>query len=108
MFKEGEERRKSYTREELQAYLTDIEEKVIDSDEAYLHSVIAINELLNLPNADEIFDEELKGRVRDLWIKLKSTGVHLNDPPLLFGLPENFGQEEENEEIVPVQGDAGK
>ena len=95
--------RKNYTKEELQAFLADIEEKVVESNEAYLHSIVALNELLSLPNAADLLDDELRSRVKDLWIKLKSSGVHLNDPPLLFGLPENFGKEEEEDEIVPPE-----
>ncbi|MCB0322163.1 MAG: hypothetical protein KDD69_01285 [Bdellovibrionales bacterium] len=93
---------KPLTRDEVQAYLADIEEKVINSDGAYMHSVIALNQLMRLPHANEVLDEKLKEQMHDLWIKLKSLGVQLSDPPLLFGLPANFGHESEE---IPIDND---
>jgi hypothetical protein len=101
MSKENQgEQQKAYSRADVQKYLAEIEQQVISSNEAYLHSVVALNEILRLPNASEILDEELKTQCRDIWIKLKSTGIQLNDPPILFGIPEGFGEEEVEEEIV--------
>ena len=79
------------TRDEVQRYIDDIEKKVVESNEAYLHSVLALDRILRLPNASEVIDETLKGQMKDLWIKLKAAGIKLSDPPILFGLPENFG-----------------
>ena len=86
---------KSLNKEQIKAYLVDIESRVINSDEAYMHSVIALNQLLRLPNAESVIDGELKEQMHDLWVKLKSHGVQLGDPPLLFGLPEDFRAEDE-------------
>lgn len=95
-----------YTKEDVRAYLADIEQKVIESNDAYLHSVLALNQMMRLPNAAELFDDEVKAQMRDLWIKLKSTGIKLTDPPLLFGLPEDFGKEKE-EKVQEIGGADG-
>jgi hypothetical protein len=62
--------------------------------------------MMRLPNAAELFDDELKAQMKDLWIKLKSTGIKLTDPPLLFGLPEDFGKEKE-EKVREIGGADG-
>jgi hypothetical protein len=78
------EENKIYTRSEVREILDAIAHKIIESNTVYMHSMLLINKLLRLPNAREIFDADLKQLARDLWIKMKSTGLQLNDPPLLF------------------------
>lgn len=79
----------NYTASELREFLDDISAKIVAASPSYLHPVIALNHLLTQPNAQALFaDEELKQQARDIWIKAKSTGLQLNDPPLLFGHPE--------------------
>ncbi len=86
------------TKKQVKAYLADIEKKVIDREGSDMASLVAINELLNLPNSEQLLDESLKTQLKDLWIKLKSNGVQVDDPPLLFGLPDGFGEEEKEDE----------
>ena len=93
------------TKQQVKAYLADIEKKVIDREGADMASLVAINDLLNLPNAQDLLDDQLRTQLKDLWIKLKAGGIQVDDPPLLFGLPEGFGEEEveEEEELnVPI------
>ena len=98
MAQDGQQRelesKKVYTREEIVVYLTEIAKKVLDTKSSYLHSMLALNELLRLPNAGELFTGDLKDQARDLWLKLKSTGIQINDPPILFGLPKEFTPED--------------
>jgi hypothetical protein len=77
-----------YTREELEAFVTDIECKVTEGSDAAVHSIFALNHLLREPNAKELIDDEIKARMADLWIKFSAAGFDLNNPPLLFGDPE--------------------
>lgn len=83
---------------EVKSFIADIEKMVASRAGADMASLVALNSLLCHPKAEEIFDDELKSAVKDLWISLKSYGIDLDDPPLLFGLPEGFG-EDESEEI---------
>ena len=103
MTQENKEVTQLCSKEEIQAYLTELEKRVIESEGSYLHSILALDKLLRLPNAEEVIDEQMKSQMRDLWIKLKSSGIKLADPPLLFGLPENFGKEPVVESL-PIAG----
>ena len=95
---------KTYTREEIKVFLADIAQRVLRSDAPLTHSLVAIDRLLRLPNAAELFDEDIKRQLRDLWIKLKSTGLQLSDPPMLFGLPKDFDKLA-HEAVNLIEGD---
>jgi hypothetical protein len=84
-----------YSKEEVKSYLADIERKLVESSGAYMHSLVALNEILRHPDVPAILDQELKSQLQDIWIKLKSTGIQLADPPLLFGLPPEFAKEQQ-------------
>jgi hypothetical protein len=100
---------KKYTKKDIKDYISDIEKKIVNSDGAYLHSIVALNEILRVPEIQDLLDDELKGHMRDLWVKLKSSGVQLTDPPILFGLPEDFGKEQEmlveSEDVPEIEDD---
>lgn len=81
-------REHQYTREEVESFLADIANKVVESQGSYLHSVLALNHLMQSTNAHEIFDENLKQQARDLWLKIRASGFQLTNPPLLFGVPD--------------------
>ncbi len=95
MSEEATEAVSNLTKDQIKSYLVDIESKVINAEGAHMHSVIALNQILRLPNIESVMDKELKEQMRDLWVKLKSHGIQLSDPPLLFGLPSDFTAEEE-------------
>ena len=97
---ERQEGPKKYTRAEIQAFLADIAERVVDSDPAILHSVIALNHLLRQPEAKELFDDDIREQLADLWLKIKASGLHLDNPPLLFEAPEASDDESLDSEIV--------
>lgn len=86
-------------KEDIQAYLDDIEEKLLESGNAYLHSLIALDEILRHPKSAQLLDSDMKTQLRDLWSKIKESGIQLDNPPLLYGLPEDFGIEAKDEEI---------
>lgn len=85
-------------KKQVRAYIADIESKVAADQGADMASLIALNHLLTMPNAEKVLDEDLRRQLKDLWQRLKAKGVQLDDPPLLFGLPEGFGEEEAEEE----------
>jgi len=80
---------KIYTRKELEAFIVEIAAKVVDKEPAYLHSMLAMNHILRQPNLHELLDADLKEQLKDIWLKLKTTGLQLQDPPILFGIDEN-------------------
>jgi hypothetical protein len=78
---------KKLSKKDITAYLADISENLEISSNGCIHSVLALNNLLRQPNAEKLFDEASKKQAQEIWIKIKSTGLQLGDPPLLFGLP---------------------
>lgn len=96
-----------FTKEQVVAFIKEIELKLIGNAGANLHSVVGLNRILRASNINQILDNELKERVKDIWIKLKSTGVQLIDPPIVFGLPKDFEAllaEDSESEDVPELG----
>lgn len=84
--------------EEAMEYLADIEERVLESSNASMHSVLALNYLLNRLDESHLQNSEVKSRLCDLWIKIKSSGLELGDPPILFGVAENTEKSFSSEE----------
>lgn len=78
---------KVFTKEDVRDALAVIAEKIVEPHAAFAHAVLFLDRLLRSPAASEIFDEDLKTQARDLWLKVKSTGFQLADPPFLFGTP---------------------
>ena len=101
--KKSEAQVTTMSKDDVAAFLVDIEKTVLERDGADMSSLVAINHLLNLPNAETLFDEGLKTQLKDIWIKLKASGIEVEDPPLLFGLPEDFGKVSaaSEEEMIP-------
>jgi len=76
------------TKKELAEFLEKIAENVIDQDKSYIHSMLALDRVFRQPNAEKLLDENLKEQARDLWLQIKSTGIQITDPPILFGIPD--------------------
>lgn len=87
MAQEDKEMFKTYTKDELRSFISDIESQVVEHDIPGVHTMLALNDILRSANAHELMDEEMKGHLRDLWLKVKATGLELLDPPALFGAP---------------------
>lgn len=81
---EENNKKKQMTKKEITSFLSEIEQQVIASDKNYLHSMLALNEILRQPNTGKLLDKALKDQAKDLWAKIKSTGIELEDPPILF------------------------
>jgi len=87
------EDRKVFTKAELESFVADIARRVVDSNSAYLHSFLALNQLLRQPEMASILDDELREQMRDIWVKLmKSTGLQMENPPILFGVRDGLVQ----------------
>ncbi len=80
---------KVYTKAEIEAFVAEIAAKVVDKQPAYLHSMLALNFILRQPNLNDLLDEDLREQLKDIWLKLKTTGMQLQEPPILFGIPDS-------------------
>lgn len=85
----------SGSKEMLAEYINDIAEKTLIADESKLHSVIAFNQILSDADKVALLDEEMKDQLKDIWGRIKAAGIQLVDPPLLYGLPEDFSEVED-------------
>ena len=79
------------TKEELKTYLLAIRDKLRDSIAAPVYALTAINHALNLPNIYDLLDGENKELARDIWLRIRQSGMQVKNPPLLFK-----AEEEEN------------
>lgn len=78
------------TSEDLKGFLRNVLDKMSDDQAAPVYSLAVMNHLLNLPDIYTLLDNENKELARDIWLRLKASGVQLRNPPLLFGA-ENEG-----------------
>jgi len=82
------------TKESLAEYIQDISQKSLTPEESLIHCVISLNQILADEETSALLNEDMKSQLREIWLKLKSAGIQLVDPPALFGLPEDFSGEE--------------
>ena len=85
---------KKYTKKQLTTYLKEIESNVLENQGDHLHSLLALNEILRNPTVAKHFDDNLKTKAKGIWNSIKSNGFQLEDPPMLFGSPENPSAED--------------
>lgn len=74
-----------YDKKSLVTFIDDIEAKVALGEANYLNSLIALNHLLSQENARDLFDSKLKARAKEIWEKISSAGINLEEPPILNG-----------------------
>ncbi len=84
----------SISKEALMEYVQDISQKANKVGESRLHCAIAINQILSNSDYVGLLNDESKNTLKEVWLKLKTDGIQLEDPPFLFGLPENFESDE--------------
>ena len=72
---------------DLKAFLHTILDKMSEEIAAPIYAVTAMNYLMNMPEIYDLLekDNEAKELARDIWLRLKASGLQLRKPPLLFG-----------------------
>ncbi len=74
--------------EELKALLMNIRDKMSEGVGAPIFAVSAMNYALCRPNIYTLLNDENKELARDVWLRIKSAGLHVKSPPMLFGADE--------------------
>ena len=69
---------------ELKVFLQSVLDKFKDSQLPSVHAMSAINFCLNRPKTKELFTTENREIARDLWLRIKQSGMQVKNPPLLF------------------------
>ena len=77
---------------ELKIVLLNIRDKMEEEVAAPIYALSAMNHLMTLPDIYSWLDNENKEIARDIWLRLKQSGLQLRNPPLLFA-PDEFGSE---------------
>jgi hypothetical protein len=72
------------SKEDLKQFLNSIRDKMQEQAAASIFAVSAVHHVLSLPNIYSILDNENKEIARDIWLRLKQSGMQLRNPPLLF------------------------
>ena len=76
------------TKADLKKFLVRIRDRMADESAAAIYAASAMYYVLGLNNIYEILDSENKEIARDIWLRLKTAGFQMRNPPLLFGADE--------------------
>ena len=69
---------------DLKNFLQTILDKLKEESAASIYAASAMNFVLNLPQVYEFLSNENRELARDIWLRLKQSGLQLRNPPLLF------------------------
>lgn len=69
---------------DLKVFLLKVRDSLVEGQAAVIHAASAMNHVLNVPNIYEYLDKETKEIARDVWLRIKQSGMNLRNPSLLF------------------------
>lgn len=69
---------------ELKTFLLSVRDRMSEDAAAHIFAATAMKHVLSLSNIYDLFDEETKEIARDIWLRIKQSGMHLKSPPFLF------------------------
>lgn len=70
---------------DLKNFLLNVRDKMAEEVAAPVYALSAINHVMTLPGIYNLLDNENKEIARDIWLRLKQSGMQLRNPPILFG-----------------------
>ena len=70
--------------EDLHSFLLNLRDRMSDETVAPIFALAALNQILNQPDIYKLMKQESKELARDIWLRLKQAGLHVNAPALLF------------------------
>jgi hypothetical protein len=79
------------TKADLKAFLLNVRDRMTDETAAPIYAVTAINAVLGNENAYELLNKENKEIARDIWLRIRQSGFHMDNPRMLFGEDEEVG-----------------
>ena len=79
------------TKSELKKYLQRIRDRMGEEVAAPIFAMAALNQILCMPTIYTLLDNENKEIARDIWLRLKKSGMQLRNPPMLFAADELNG-----------------
>ncbi len=76
------------TAKDLKESLLTIRDRMTEGVAAPINALSAMNHILNIPEVSSLLNKENKEVARDIWLRIKQSGVQLKNPPLLFSADE--------------------
>lgn len=73
---------------DLKTFLLNVRDKMAENAAPPIYAVSAVNHALQLPDIYNLLDNDNKEIARDIWLRLKQSGLQLRNPPMLFGADE--------------------
>lgn len=72
------------SKEDLKTFLQSVRDKLADSSASAIYALGAVNHVMSLPDIYSLLDNENKEIARDIWLRIKQSGMQVKNPPLLF------------------------
>ena len=72
------------SKEDLKGYLVMIRDRMQDDGLSAIHALSALNFVLTSPDIYRLIDNESKEIARDIFLRIKQTGLQIRNPGLLF------------------------
>jgi len=72
------------TADDLKKFLTALRDRMSDGACPIVFGLGSITHVLNLNNIDQLMNDENREIARNIWLRLKQSGLHIKAPPLLF------------------------
>jgi hypothetical protein len=69
---------------DLHSFLLNLRDRMSDETVAPIFALSALNQILNQPDIYKLMKQDSKELARDIWLRLKQAGLHVNAPVLLF------------------------
>jgi hypothetical protein len=76
------------TKAHLKAFLNNIRDRITDNGAAPIYAMSAMNHVMTLPAIYDLLDNENKEIARDIWLRIKQSGLQVRMPSLLFSADE--------------------
>lgn len=74
---------------DLKSFLLCVRDGMADDTVAPIYAVSAINNILSNSKIYKMLDKENKELARDIWLRIKQSGMQLKNPPMLFSPDED-------------------
>jgi len=74
---------------DLKMFLESIRDKMTDGTAAPVYAASALNHILNHPRIYDLLDKANKELARDIWLRVKQSGLQVKNPPMLFSPEED-------------------
>ena len=76
------------TTQDLKNFLSNVRDRLREQSAAAIFALSALNYAMSHPKIYELLDNENKELARDVFLRLKQSGLQVKSPPMLFGADE--------------------